>query len=111
MAKEVEDLTSEVARVLEEEGVSCVAVQDDLGVRQALRHRVAGECVRVDHDVPRSVGDEDQYVSPSSPVQHFGSEGAERSALTAEGLGRHGGVRLGSPGSAAAWVSAIRLRA
>jgi hypothetical protein len=56
LSKEPEDLVAELVGVLEQEAVPRVAVKDDFGVGQALRHRVARECG--DHYVVGAVRDQ-----------------------------------------------------
>ncbi len=95
LAQEAQYFVAELLSMLKEEGVSRVAVQDDFGVRQPLRHGVGGE--RVDHDVVGPVGDEDWQGQLCEPVPDVGAERADRSALGVDGLGRDIGVRLAQP--------------
>ncbi len=92
LAQEAQHFLAELLGMLKEEGVSRIAVQDDCGVWQPLRHGVARE--RADHDVVGSVGDEHGQGQLSQPIPHTGAERADGSALGGDGLGRNNSVRL-----------------
>jgi hypothetical protein len=96
LAQEAQHFLAELLSMLKEEAVSRVAVEDDSGVWQALRHSVARE--RVDHNVVSPVGDEHGQSQLGQPIPDAGAEGCDRCQLGPDGLGRDRGVRVVQPG-------------